>query len=79
MLATRFDNIVVPYRSSFLDGATNIAIQDVCSLDHSDHLGMVYDPITIQLVLNELSPTDARAPACRWVPPVFPIGHLSGD
>jgi triacylglycerol esterase/lipase EstA (alpha/beta hydrolase family) len=79
MLGTRFDNIVVPYRSSFLDGATNIVIQDVCSLDHSDHLGMVYDPITVQLVLNELSPHDARSPACRWVPPVFPIGHLSGD
>jgi triacylglycerol esterase/lipase EstA (alpha/beta hydrolase family) len=79
MLATRFDNIVVPWRSSFLDGATNIAIQDVCALDHSDHLGMVYDPITIQLVLNELSPSTARPPQCRWVPPVFPIGHLSGD
>lgn len=75
MLATRFDNIVMPYRSGFLQqpGPRNITIQDVCPLDYSDHLGMVYDPITIQLVLNALDPQHPVVPPCFWVPPVFGI------
>jgi triacylglycerol esterase/lipase EstA (alpha/beta hydrolase family) len=75
MLATRFDNIVMPYRSGFLEqpGPHNITIQDSCGVDYSDHLGMVYDPITIQLMLNALDPRHPVAPPCFWVPPVFGI------
>ena len=39
-LATRYDELVSPYTSSFLSGShvTNILMQDGCALDASDHL-----------------------------------------
>ncbi|HWJ60530.1 MAG TPA: triacylglycerol lipase [Acidimicrobiales bacterium] len=75
-IATRFDEVVTPYRQSFLTagpGATvqNITLQDVCSGDLTDHLGIVYDTNVYQLVLNALEPGDQRPIACTVSLPLF--------
>ena len=67
----RYDELVCPYRSSFLSGrnVTNITLQDHCVLDFSDHLSIVSSPITRQYILNALDPAHAESPACVRVAP----------
>ncbi|QIV87490.1 esterase/lipase family protein [Glutamicibacter mishrai] len=72
VIATKYDEVVTPYRSQFLDGppehVTNILIQDKCPLDLSGHVGINHDPVMHRLVLNALStegPADrAYRPSC---------------
>jgi triacylglycerol esterase/lipase EstA (alpha/beta hydrolase family) len=70
-IATRYDELVSPYTSSFLTGpnVTNITLQDNCALDFSDHLSIVSSPITGQYMLNALDPAHARSPVCTLVLP----------
>jgi triacylglycerol esterase/lipase EstA (alpha/beta hydrolase family) len=70
-IATRYDELVSPYTSSFLSGkhVANITLQDHCRLDASDHLSIISSPITGQLVLNALDPAHARPAPCV---PVLP-------
>lgn len=56
VIQTRFDEVVTPYTSAFLDGATNIELQDVCPTHPTDHLGVLYDPAVVTLTLNALDP-----------------------
>jgi len=75
-IATRFDEVVTPYRQAFVaagSGATvqNITLQDVCGQDLTDHLGIVYDTNVYQLILNALEPGDQRPIACTPSAPVF--------
>lgn len=72
-IVTEYDEIVTPYTNGFLHdgGVRNITLQNVCADDYTDHLGIVYDPIALRLVRNALDPTQARRPACRFVPPVL--------
>ena len=44
----------MPYRSQFLEGATNVVLQDRCPEDVTDHVGIVYDPIALEWTLNAL-------------------------
>jgi len=67
MLMTRHDELVVPYTSGILDGATNIVVQDQCPTDYAGHAWMAFDPVTQQDVLNALDPEHARAPDCSLV------------
>jgi triacylglycerol lipase len=57
-IATRYDEVVLPYTSDFLasDGnaVTNILLQDKCPSDTSEHLRTPYDPAVIQIALNAL-------------------------
>ncbi|MFW0796788.1 alpha/beta fold hydrolase [Gordonia sp. CPCC 205515] len=48
---------------------TNVVIQDSCPDDHVDHVGTVYDDITLRLVRNALDPATAQAPRCHPVGP----------
>ena len=64
MLMTRYDELVVPYTSGFMEGATNIVVQDVCPGDVSEHVAMAVDPVVHQLVLNALDPADAAPVDC---------------
>lgn len=50
---------------------TNIVTQDVCPQDFADHVTLVYDDITLQLVRNALDPATAKAPACHLVLPII--------
>ena len=54
VIATRYDEVVLPYTSGFLDGATNITLQDRYPADVSEHLAILYSPSAIKLVLAGL-------------------------
>ena len=72
VVATKLDEIVTPWQSSLLpSGPTvrNFALQDVCPLDLSGHIGVAFSPNALQLVLGALDPGHRRAP-CRIVPTV---------
>jgi triacylglycerol esterase/lipase EstA (alpha/beta hydrolase family) len=68
-IMTKFDELVVPYTSGYLDSpaATNIVLQDVCPLDLSEHAAVAFDPVVMQMILNALDPSTARAPKCGAV------------
>jgi triacylglycerol lipase len=70
-IATRYDELVSPYTSSFLAGpnVTNIDLQSRCALDFSDHLSIISSPITGRHILNALDPAHARPAPCV---PVLP-------
>ncbi|MBZ4320836.1 esterase/lipase family protein [Streptomyces huiliensis] len=67
VIATRFDETVVPYRSQFLTGPNvdNILIQDVCPVDPAEHWGLATaDPVAFRLVTNALDPSHAAPATC---------------
>ncbi|MCU1496112.1 MAG: hypothetical protein JWM47_65, partial [Acidimicrobiales bacterium] len=75
-IATRYDEVVTPYRQAFMTAGpgatvTNTTLQDVCRNDHTDHFGIVYDSNVYQMVLNALQPSDQRPIACRTSYPLF--------
>lgn len=73
-IVTKYDELVIPYKSGIEPGMTNIVVQDVCRRDLSDHLAIAADPVAAQLVLNALDPANAKSPRCRLVLPV--LGRL---
>jgi triacylglycerol esterase/lipase EstA (alpha/beta hydrolase family) len=67
------DEVVTPYSSAFLAGATNVTnilLQSQCGLDQGEHLSMPYDHIADADVLTALDPADPLHPACT---PVLPV------
>lgn len=61
------DEVITPYTVGFLPPAPNVinqTVQSVCPADNVGHLGIAYDPATLQMVLNALSPDDAIPVAC---------------
>ena len=72
VIATRYDEIVTPYTSAFLDGpnVTNVLLQDGCEINATDHLGISFDRRAEQYVLNALDPAGAEEPPCVPSPPV---------
>lgn len=72
VIQTRFDAVVVPYQSAFLNGprarVTNVTLQDRCPADAVGHLGLPNDPVALQWVEDALAvdgPADPRfRPAC---------------
>ena len=91
VVSTRYDQVVTPYRSQALEGATNVVLQDRCPEDVTDHVGIIYDPIALQWVLNALGrpgPADpAFVPECSDAGPAAlpfafvarPRAALAGD
>jgi triacylglycerol esterase/lipase EstA (alpha/beta hydrolase family) len=73
MIATRYDDLVQPYNSGFIDSpqATNITVQDQCRLDFSDHLSVIADPVTGADILNALDPAHPVPVPCSLVLPVL--------
>lgn len=67
VVTTRDDEVVTPYTSALLRGdrVTNVVIQDDCPADPVDHLGIVYDPVAIQWVLDALGRDGPADPAFR--------------
>ncbi|MFE9683411.1 esterase/lipase family protein [Streptomyces sp. NPDC002701] len=67
VIATRYDRVVTPYRSQYLDGpdVRNVLIQDLCALDLSEHaaIGLV-DRIAFHEVANALDPAHATPTTC---------------
>lgn len=74
VIETQYDEVVTPYQSAFLTGpkVQNILLQKQCSLDFTDHIGIPYDPVALQDVMNALgadSPT--FKPTCSLVLPIL--------
>jgi triacylglycerol esterase/lipase EstA (alpha/beta hydrolase family) len=67
VLATKYDEVVTPYRSQFLSGSDvhNVLIQDLCPLDLSEHAAVgLLDRIAFHEVTNALDPAHATATTC---------------
>jgi triacylglycerol esterase/lipase EstA (alpha/beta hydrolase family) len=68
VISTRYDEVVTPYTSQALSGATNVVLQGACPLDLSEHVTIQDDPVAAQWVLNALArpgPADPRfRPRC---------------
>lgn len=65
-IMTRYDELVTPYTSGYLDSpdATNIVLQDVCPADLSEHVAMAFNPHVGRLVRNALDPAHAQPVSC---------------
>jgi hypothetical protein len=64
MLMTKFDELVFPYTSGYMDGATNITMQEQCPADPSDHIAMAVNPNVLRNILNALEPATVRPVNC---------------
>jgi triacylglycerol lipase len=61
------DEVVTPYTAGFLPSGPNVinqTVQSVCPDDNVGHLGIAFDPATLQMVMNALSPDDTRPIPC---------------
>ncbi|MGW6911558.1 esterase/lipase family protein [Streptomyces sp. NPDC054940] len=67
VIATRYDEVVTPYTSAYLDAApnvTNVKLQDICPAEVTEHAGISYNDVATRLVLNALDPAHAQRPTC---------------
>ncbi|MFE0678492.1 esterase/lipase family protein [Streptomyces sp. NPDC058867] len=67
VIATKYDEVVTPYTSSYLAAAPNVSnqeIQDFCPDEFTEHLGISYNKVATRLVLNALDPARAETPDC---------------
>ena len=60
MVMTTHDELVQPYTSGIMDGATNIVLQDQCPADPSEHLALAANPNALRDVLNALDPVNSH-------------------
>jgi pimeloyl-ACP methyl ester carboxylesterase len=74
VVETQYDEVVTPYTNAFLPTAPNvqnILLQRQCPTDFTEHLGILYDPVALQDVMNALGPNNpAFQPSCSIVLPV---------
>jgi triacylglycerol esterase/lipase EstA (alpha/beta hydrolase family) len=73
VIESMYDEVVTPYTSAFLHGPNtqNILLQSQCATDFSEHIGITYDPVALQDVMNALGPDDPSfVPACSVVLPL---------
>jgi triacylglycerol esterase/lipase EstA (alpha/beta hydrolase family) len=74
VIESRYDEVVTPYTNAFLHGAgaQDILLQNQCASDFTEHIGIIYDPVALQDVMNALG-TDNPGfhPACSLVLPLF--------
>ncbi|MCC3777632.1 triacylglycerol lipase [Streptomyces sp. UNOB3_S3] len=67
VIATRYDEVVTPYRSAFLDGPNvrNVLVQDLCPVDISMHLTLgTIDRVAFHEAANALDPAHATPATC---------------
>ncbi|MEV5340961.1 alpha/beta fold hydrolase [Streptomyces sp. NPDC052676] len=67
VLATKYEQVVTPYQSGFLDGPNvrNVLLQDLCPVDFSEHLAIgLFDRIAFHEVANALDPAHAKPTTC---------------
>ncbi|TLQ46814.1 esterase/lipase family protein [Streptomyces marianii] len=70
VIATKYDEVVTPWRSSFLDGPNvkNVTLQDLCAIDLSEHVAIgLFDRIAYHEVANALDPARATRTTCASV------------
>jgi triacylglycerol esterase/lipase EstA (alpha/beta hydrolase family) len=67
VITTRYDEVVTPYTSEFLNGPDvhNVVLQDLCPLDISEHVAIgLTDHIAYHEVANALDPANATPTTC---------------
>ncbi|MEU5583130.1 alpha/beta fold hydrolase [Streptomyces huasconensis] len=67
VIATKYDEVVTPYRSQFLDGpgVRNVTVQDLCPVDVSEHVAVgIVDRVAHHEVANALDPAHATPSTC---------------
>ncbi|MEU7562797.1 esterase/lipase family protein [Streptomyces eurythermus] len=67
VIATRYDEVVTPWRTQYLNGSDvrNVLLQDLCPLDLSEHLAIgLFDRIAFHEVANALDPAHATPTTC---------------
>ncbi|MEU3195082.1 alpha/beta fold hydrolase [Streptomyces sp. NPDC006992] len=67
VIATRYDEVVTPYRTQFLDGpdVRNVKLQDLCPIDISEHLAIaLIDRAAWHETANALDPPHATRTTC---------------
>lgn len=67
VIATKYDEVVTPYRTQFLDGpdVDNVLLQDKCAADLSEHVVIgLTDRIAYHEVANALDPAHATPTTC---------------
>ncbi|MGW8975010.1 esterase/lipase family protein [Streptomyces platensis] len=67
VIATKYDEVVTPYRSAFLDGpdVRNVVVQDLCGLDLSEHVAIgLVDRVAFHETVNALDPAHATRTTC---------------
>ncbi|MGW0392013.1 esterase/lipase family protein [Streptomyces sp. NPDC003042] len=70
VISTKYDQVVTPYRSQFLDGpdVRNVVLQDLCVLDFSEHVAIgLTDRLAWHEALNALDPANAERTTCASV------------
>ncbi|WP_261717947.1 alpha/beta fold hydrolase [Streptomyces sp. FZ201] len=70
VIATKYDEVVTPYRSQFLSGSNvrNVLLQDLCPVDLSEHVAIgLIDRIAFHEVANALDPAKAKPTTCASV------------
>ncbi|OYD61311.1 esterase/lipase family protein [Rhodococcus sp. OK302] len=70
-IMTRYDQLVLPFTSGYVEAlnATNIVVQDGCSLDYSEHLALAASRVATGHMLNALDPENTRPVPCVFVAP----------
>ncbi|MEV3854615.1 alpha/beta fold hydrolase [Streptomyces sp. NPDC050095] len=67
VIATKYDEVVTPYRTQFLDGPDvhNVLLQDLCPADLSEHVTIgTVDLVAYHEVANALDPAHATPTDC---------------
>ncbi|MFI8879378.1 esterase/lipase family protein [Streptomyces sp. NPDC055243] len=67
VIATKYDEVVTPYRTQFLNGpdVRNVTIQDLCPVDLSEHVAIgILDRVAHHEVANALDPAHATPSTC---------------
>ncbi|MFJ3703552.1 MULTISPECIES: triacylglycerol lipase [Streptomyces] len=70
VIATKYDEVVTPYRTQYLSGANvrNVLLQDLCPVDLSEHVAIgTVDRIAFHEVANALDPANATPTTCASV------------
>ncbi|MGW0944719.1 esterase/lipase family protein [Streptomyces sp. NPDC002623] len=70
VIATKYDEVVTPWRSQYLSGSGvhNVLLQDLCPLDLSEHVAIgLLDRIAFHEAANALDPAHATATTCASV------------
>ena len=67
VIATKYDEVVTPYKSQFLEGpeVNNVVVQDLCKVDISEHLAVgLLDRVAFHETANALDPANATRTTC---------------
>ncbi|MFJ2774172.1 esterase/lipase family protein [Streptomyces sp. NPDC087300] len=67
VISTKYDEVVTPYRSQFLNGPNvhNVTLQDLCPVDIAEHVTIgILDRVAHHEVANALDPAHATPSTC---------------